>query len=206
MNMTHRTSLCKFAAVALAGLVLQATAANDIPVNLPKPDGKPGDVTKPVKVYILAGQSNMVGMGDISGARPLYPSVFLSADPAIIPGVLPIGGFGLAAHGIYQSADANAAKGAKVSLIKGAFDVKVDCTRSAPAKTATVALGTASEKLPAMDGPHTVVVSAFIDVPTAGTYTVHAGFEDSSHNVVLLEGKEVYRKEPGGKQCSPRWP
>ncbi len=199
MNMTHRTSLCKFAAVALAGLVLQATAANDIPVNLPKPDGKPGDVTKPVKVYILAGQSNMVGMGDISGARPLYPSVFLSADPAIIPGVMPIGGFGLAAHGIYQSADANASKGAKVSLIKGAFDVKVDCTRSAPAKTATVALGTASEKLPAMDGPHTVVVSAFIDVPTAGTYTVHAGFEDSSHNVVLLEGKEVYRKEPGGK-------
>ena len=162
-------------------------------------DSKLADMSKPVKVFILMGQSNMVGMGDISGARPLYPSVFLSADPAIIPGVMPIGGFGLAAHGIYQSADANAAKGAKVSLIKGAFDVKEDCTRLAPTKTATVALGTASEKLPAMDGPHTVVVSAFIDVPTAGTYTVHAGFEDSSHNVVLLEGKEVYRKEPGGK-------
>ena len=39
--MTHRTSTWKFAAVALAGLVLQATAAIDIPVNLPKPDGKP---------------------------------------------------------------------------------------------------------------------------------------------------------------------
>jgi hypothetical protein len=28
---------------------------------LPKPDGKPADMTKPVKVFILAGQSNMEG-------------------------------------------------------------------------------------------------------------------------------------------------
>ena len=35
--------------------------------NLPKPDGKPADMTKPVKVFIMMGQSNMVGMGDISG-------------------------------------------------------------------------------------------------------------------------------------------
>ncbi|MCX6874048.1 MAG: hypothetical protein NTW21_09610 [Verrucomicrobia bacterium] len=167
--------------------------------NLPKPDGKPADMTKPVKVYILAGQSNMVGMGDITGARPLYPSVFLSADPAVLPGALPIGGFGLAAHGVYQSAAADAAKGAKVALLTGAYDPKADYTRLAPTKTATVALGTASEKLPAMDGPHTVVVSAAIDVPVTGTYTVHAGFEDSSCNVVSLEGKELYRKEPGGK-------
>jgi alpha-galactosidase len=40
-----------------------------------------------VKVYILAGQSNMVGMGDLAGARPQYGRVFYSADPAIIPGV-----------------------------------------------------------------------------------------------------------------------
>jgi len=32
---------------------------------------------KPVKVYPLAGQSNRVGMGDLTGARPLYPSVWL---------------------------------------------------------------------------------------------------------------------------------
>ena len=199
MNMNNKPSIWNLAALAMAGLVLQATAANDIPAKLPRPDGKPGDVTKPVKVYILAGQSNMVGMGDITGARPLYPSVFLSADPRVIPGSLPIGGFGLAAHGIYQSVDANAAKGAKGSLLKGAYDPNTDYTRLAPTKTATVALGTASENLPTMDGPHTVVVNAAIDVPVTGTYTVHAGFEDSSHAVVTLEGKEVYRKEVGGK-------
>ena len=70
-------------AVALQSL---AATGGSIPLELPRPDGKPGNAAKPVKVYILAGQSNMVGMGDISGARPLYPSVFLSADPAIVPG------------------------------------------------------------------------------------------------------------------------
>ncbi len=41
-----------------------------IPYPLPDPDTTPPDTTKPVKVYILSGQSNMVGMGDISGSKP----------------------------------------------------------------------------------------------------------------------------------------
>lgn len=36
---------------------------------LPRPDGKPADMTKPVKVFILLGQSNMVGMGKIAGGE-----------------------------------------------------------------------------------------------------------------------------------------
>ena len=47
-------------AMALHGLV---AVAKDVSVNLPRPDGKPGNPAKPVKVYILAGQSNMVGLG-----------------------------------------------------------------------------------------------------------------------------------------------
>ncbi len=197
-NRTRPMVLAKLvAALTIPSLALQAAAP--IPLDLPRPDGKPGNPKKPVKVYLLAGQSNMVGMGDISGARPFYPSVFLSADPRIIPGSMPIGGAGLAMHGVYQSADANAAKGAEVSLYKGAYDPKVDYARLTPAKTATVALGKGSEQLPAIDGPHTQVARAFIDVPANGNYTVHAGFEDSTHAVVVLDGKEVYRKEVGGK-------
>ncbi len=182
-------------------LALQCLSARavEIPAQLPKPDGKPGDATRPVKVYILAGQSNMVGMGDISGARPLFPSVFLSADPAIVPGAMPIGGGGLAAHGVYQSAKASAGKGAQVAVYAGAYDAKADYAKRTPAKSGTVALGSVAEKLPAMDGPHTVVVSAFLDVPASGSYTVHAGFEDSTCNVVTLDGREVYRKDVGGK-------
>ena len=35
--------------------------------SLPDPDGKPADMSKPVQVYILLGQSNMLGFGKISG-------------------------------------------------------------------------------------------------------------------------------------------
>ncbi len=41
-----------------------------LPYPLPDPDGTPPDTTKPVKVYILSGQSNMVGMGNVSGSQP----------------------------------------------------------------------------------------------------------------------------------------
>ena len=186
-------TLSVFTAMALSGMVLHA-AAKDIPVELPKPDGKPGDATKPVKVYILAGQSNMVGMGDISGARPPYPNLFLSADPAMIPGVTPIGSVDdgkavawvpVARHGVFE---------AKAAVYPGPGD-----TTKPPVKTVAVALGTVAEKLPETEGAQTVVVTALIDVPAGGIYTVHAGFEDSACNVVLLDGKEVYRKEIGGK-------
>ena len=32
---------------------------------LPRLDGKPADMNNPVKVFILMGQSNMLGMGDV---------------------------------------------------------------------------------------------------------------------------------------------
>jgi hypothetical protein len=187
-----------FLAAAILPMCL-AHAAKEIPLKLPRYDGRAGDPTKPVQVYIMAGQSNMVGFGHISESRPLFPSVFLSADPAIIPGTMPIGGSAVSAHGIYQSADANAESGAKVALYSGVYDPQADYTKLTSVQTATVALGTVSENLPALDGPHTAVVSAFIDVPASGTYTLHPGFGDSTHAIVTLDGKDVYRKEPGGR-------
>ncbi|WP_254509487.1 sialate O-acetylesterase [Anatilimnocola floriformis] len=49
------------ASVAIPGL------AQDSTKTLPQPDGKPADMTKPVQVFILLGQSNMVGLGKIKG-------------------------------------------------------------------------------------------------------------------------------------------
>ncbi|MGA0869384.1 MAG: sialate O-acetylesterase, partial [Planctomycetota bacterium] len=71
-------------------LSLAAAVAAQIPVDLPDPDGRAGDPSKPVQVYILAGQSNMVGMGDLSGAQNVYTGVYLSSDPAVPEGPLPI--------------------------------------------------------------------------------------------------------------------
>jgi len=72
--------LLHLAAFLLACLISPALLA-DVPETLPAHDGKPGDATKPVKVYILAGQSNMVGMGEIKGARNLYSAIYLTSNP-----------------------------------------------------------------------------------------------------------------------------
>jgi hypothetical protein len=44
-------------------LAMPATGADE----LPDPDGKAADMSKPVQVYILLGQSNMLGFGKIKG-------------------------------------------------------------------------------------------------------------------------------------------
>ena len=79
---------------ALSTLVLIGTSlsvsAKDIPAQLPAIDRKPGDSAKPVKVYILSGQSNMVGMGTLSGARNSYTGIYFSSDPEIPAGPLDI--------------------------------------------------------------------------------------------------------------------
>ncbi|MEA3366861.1 MAG: sialate O-acetylesterase, partial [Planctomycetota bacterium] len=43
--------------------------AGGVPNPLPDPDGKPADMSKPVQVFILLGQSNMLGMGKIAGDK-----------------------------------------------------------------------------------------------------------------------------------------
>ena len=52
-----------------------------VPSSLPDPDGKPGDVTKPVKVFILSGQSNMVGAGKVDSGSSRWGSEFI--DPVV---------------------------------------------------------------------------------------------------------------------------
>jgi hypothetical protein len=69
--MTFRRRIRSFlpiAAAAITLLTLPAFAA-DVPDPLPDPDGKPADMSKPVQVYILLGQSNMVGAGRIAGDK-----------------------------------------------------------------------------------------------------------------------------------------
>lgn len=47
---------------------LSAAARNTPTVDdLPRPDGTPADMTKPVKVYVMMGQSNMLEMGKVEG-------------------------------------------------------------------------------------------------------------------------------------------
>jgi len=183
----------------LAVLALPA-AAKELPAQLPDPDGKAPDTTKPIKVYILAGQSNMCGMAAISGAKCHYQGVYLSADPDA-PGTFAVwlarGNYRIMPHGIYLSADPGAAKGAADSIYKGKYDPAANYDTLTPEKTETIALGTSQGALPAIPGEHTHVVRACIDVPDSGTYSLYPGDGDSSYNVTELDGKEVYRKNVG---------
>jgi alpha-galactosidase len=66
MSQTPRLG-CLLAAMAigLATVSAEETTNTDPKQQLTRPDGKAPDFKKPVKVFILMGQSNMVGMGDI---------------------------------------------------------------------------------------------------------------------------------------------
>ena len=65
------SALCLLAVLTMG--LSSASAADKVDTDpkqqLPKPDGKPADMTKPVQVFILLGQSNMVGMGKIAGGE-----------------------------------------------------------------------------------------------------------------------------------------
>ena len=65
MTLRRRSrSIFALAAVAITVLVLPAVAA-ETAHQLPDPDGKPAAADKPVKVFILMGQSNMLGFGRV---------------------------------------------------------------------------------------------------------------------------------------------
>lgn len=59
----------------LIGLPAEASAqeprpkAKGVDDALPRPDGKPADVSKTVKVFVLMGQSNMLEMGNVAGDK-----------------------------------------------------------------------------------------------------------------------------------------
>jgi len=98
MNRTRNHSSAVLAAAAIIASAFPALGGT-IPAQLPDPDGKPGDPAKPVKVYILSGQSNMVGMGELAGARSAYTGVYYSSDPG-----LPVGPFDLPLVGRFRFA------------------------------------------------------------------------------------------------------
>jgi hypothetical protein len=66
MSCRRFRSFLPIAVATMAMLVLPAFAA-DVSDQLPDPDGKSADMSQPVQVYILLGQSNMLGAGKIAG-------------------------------------------------------------------------------------------------------------------------------------------
>ena len=80
-NRTWVGAMCVMAALALsiAGAAAEGKSATDSANRLPKPDGKSVDMTKPVKVFIMAGQSNMEGHARVTTFD------YIGDDPATAP-------------------------------------------------------------------------------------------------------------------------
>lgn len=57
----------RMAGVVCTVVMVAMGAMNMFAQQLPDPDGKPADMSKPVKVFVLMGQSNMLGFGKVSG-------------------------------------------------------------------------------------------------------------------------------------------
>lgn len=172
----------------------------DVPMELPRPDESSGDVTKPIKVYVLAGQSNMVGFGALGSRGPMYKNIYLSADPSVKPGRMPVGEDAILPFALYQGAEKGSPKGGVASIYKGALSASHDFASLEAIKEQTVALGTVAATLPTIGDGLTLVVKSFLEVPYEGKHEVHVGFEDSTHAVAMINGKEVYRKEVGGEK------
>ena len=63
------SALCLAAVLAMGLSGTWAAKAGRPKQDLPRPDNKPADMSKPVQVFILMGQSNMLGMGKITGGE-----------------------------------------------------------------------------------------------------------------------------------------
>jgi alpha-galactosidase len=159
----------------LAALMLTGTLATTTDAQQAQPvkqghvvnaaTGKPADMTKPVKVFILLGQSNMVGMGALSGGSIRWGKEFI--EPV-------------------------------VSVYPGAYDPKADYDALKPEKTLALQSFGGTEPTP-YPGGGTQVVRGFIQPAKTGLYEFNPGYGDSEQNIMVVNGVEVHRKEPGAQ-------
>lgn len=176
-------------------------ADNPVPANLPKPDKHPVSNKQPVKVYIQSGQSNSLGFGAIDGGTPTYSSIFLSADPRIMPHNMQISDriadSAMLPFRVFKQATGDT-EGGTAYLYRGDFTDKPLPAKAE--KEMSFPLGKVDEPLPRLDGPTTVEIKAFIEVPKAGMHRVFPGTGDSSLATVFIDQNQVYRKVKGDKK------
>jgi alpha-galactosidase len=121
---------------------------------------------KPVKVYVLAGQSNMVGIGQTSPAGRTAYSTYVSAEDK-----------------------SKEAQGCIISIYSGAYDPDVDYSKKEPVKTQQVRVGywphTAFAEI---EGEQTQIARGFIHIDQPGRYT----FRSANGSICKVNGKMVY--------------
>ncbi len=157
----RRPALLALAFLSMASLSLAANAAPPVAT-----DGdQPADMSQPVQVFILMGQSNMVGAGKFSGGSARWGQEFI--DPV-------------------------------VSVYAGAFDPYADYDARKPESTLALKSFGGTEPTP-YPGGGTQIVRGFLQPAETGLYEFNPGYGDSEQNIMVVNGVEVHRQEPGGQ-------
>jgi len=120
------------------------------------------EAKQPVKVYILSGQSNMVGIGQVTGGGVRWGTEFIK----------PI-----------------------LSQYTGDFDPTKNYDELKPILTKPLDQFGGVEPTPYPKGG-TRIVRGTLKVKEAGVYELRPGYGGSTNNIMEVNGKEVYRKEP----------
>lgn len=119
----------------------------------------------PVKVYILSGQSNMVGIGQVDGGGTRWGKEMI--DPVL-------------------------------SVYEGPYDAKADYDKMEAAETLKLESFGGVKPTP-YPNKGVQVVRGQVKMGTTGVYEFRPGYGNSTENIMVIDGQEVYRKEPGGK-------
>lgn len=121
------------------------------------------DSGKPIQVYILAGQSNMVGIGQVAGGGSRWGDEF--RDPV-------------------------------VSVYPGHFDPEADYDAMEPLAVRKLEKFGGVEPTP-YPGGGTQIVRGTLQPRTSGVFEFRPGYGGSTHNIMEVDGVEVYRREVG---------
>lgn len=119
----------------------------------------------PVKVYILSGQSNMVGIGQVDGGGKRWGKEFIN----------PV-----------------------VSVYPGSYDPSADYDKLEATQILKPEIFGGVTPTPY---PNTGVQIARgqVKMPETGIFEFRPGYGSSEENIMVVNGQEVYRKEPGGE-------
>ena len=143
--------------------------------------------TKPVKVFVLAGDEDCLEVGTVVGRTDGSEVAFYSdATPT----------------------DGERGNHVNCAVYKGAYVAGTDYQKLTPVVAGLVGLGAPRrgkkpEVFPesALKDGFTTVLRGYISVPQSGQYEVMPGEGDPSFSVTTVRGKEVYRRNVG--QASP---
>ncbi|MFU8892465.1 MAG: sialate O-acetylesterase [Luteolibacter sp.] len=131
---------------------------------------------KPVQVYILSGQSNMVGIGQV-------------------------GPMGASRMNTFVSAEKNAEQGAILSIYEGAFDPEADYEQKEAKETHAVRLGYwPHTTFPSIEGPSVSIARGFIRIDRAGEYS----FRTTGNSIMEVDGKVMHRSVEGEEEVNVR--